>query len=158
MSGWHPASIRANAFSFNCIFVWLSLSSRSVGKPLTLSSFGSIRFAWTLPPDLYASSLLNNLVPWLNYGFIESACPSCLDPIILLSGCSLTHIIILQGEAYGITVPSITAHSTLHIPWMTDYRYIPDVWPILLEILNLSRQTIQSSHNPVMDVSHSYAS
>lgn len=85
------------------------------------------------PPDLYASSPLNKQVPWLNYGFIESACPSYLDPIILLSGCSLTRIIILQRKAYGITVPSITARSTVHTPVMAEHGYTAAVWPILLK-------------------------
>ncbi len=127
---WHELK---NHF-FHLLYFCLGLFFLSVRKPLTLSSFRSLRFAWTVPPHLHASSPLNKLVPWLNYRFTESVCPSCFDPIILLSGCSLTHIIILQREAYGITVPSIIAYSMVHIPWMTDWCYMPDVWPILLGI------------------------
>lgn len=142
---------RINRLSFSCILIRLFFSL-SVRRPLTLSVF---RFGWRLPPDLYASLPLNKLVPWLNKGFTESTCPSYLDLIIMLSGCSLTHIIILQREAYGIIVPSITATSTVHVPWMTDWRYIPDVWPILLRISNISRQS--NSHTKKWKVGHSNA-
>lgn len=115
---------RINYLWFSCIvFFWLFFFL-SVRKASTFSRFSSLRFARTLPPDLYTSPPLNTIVPLLYYRSIESTCPSCLDLIILLSGCSLTHIIILQREAYGITVPSITAYSTVHIPWMTGCHYI----------------------------------
>lgn len=44
---------------------------------------------WTSEPTAH---LPPNPTPQLNYGFIESACPSCLDPIILLSVRSLTSL------------------------------------------------------------------
>lgn len=70
---------------------------------------------------------------------IESACPSCFDLIILLSGCSLTHIIILQTGAYGITVPSITAYSMVHILWITGCHYI------LMHLIE-NIQSVRASH------------
>lgn len=56
----------------------------------------------------------------LGYRSIESACPSRLDLIILLSGCSLTHIIILEREAYRYY--SAIYHSLLHSPYTLNDR------------------------------------
>lgn len=56
----------------------------------------------------------------LGYRSIESACPSRLDLIILLSGCSLTHIIILEREAYRNY--SAIYHSLLHSPYTLNDR------------------------------------
>lgn len=88
---------------------------------------------------------------------IESACPSCLDLIILLSGCSLTHIIILQGGTYGITVPSITAYSTVHILWMTGCHYIlmhlieniQSVWASYVDSSHCSQQRMLAIYMPI---------
>lgn len=122
MSRCYCFSMKWEIICLSCSCTFIGIFFLGVRKPLTLSLFRSLRSApLLLHPNLYASSPLNKQVPWLNYGFTESACPSSLDPIILLSGCSLTHIIILLRKAYGITVPSIIACST-YSEWHTAIR------------------------------------
>lgn len=61
----------------------------------------------------------------VHHGLIRLSC---------CQGCSLAHIIVLWRDAYGITVPSITARCTVHKLWLTPTDcYIRDVWPFPVE-------------------------
>lgn len=86
----------------------------------TLSLFRSLRFAWTLPPELHASSPLNKQVPWLNYGFIWK-CLSIMpwSDYLVVRLLTHSHHYIIEGSLWNY---STIYHSLLHGPYTLNDR------------------------------------
>lgn len=125
----HSMKWRIVCLSLGCIFIrlFLSLCER---KPLTLALFRSHTFAWALPPDLNASSLLSKQVPPTQLRIHWKCLSIILDPIMLLAH---SHHYIREESLWNY---SAIYNSLLHGPCNLNDRlplmYTPDVWPILL--------------------------